>query len=103
MINGVIAQYDSNYAFVRRVLEPPAGETLGPVPFSTGTPLGIGVDSRGTLYYADIGVVVDSSGIGPGRKTGTMRKITFVKGEPQPPVTMQSGLDFPDGIGILEE
>ncbi|MEY4951235.1 MAG: SMP-30/Gluconolactonase/LRE-like region [Pseudomonadota bacterium] len=103
VINGVIAQYDSNYAFVRRVLEPPAGETLGPVPFSTGTPLGIGVDSRGTLYYADIGVVVDSSGIGPGRKTGTMRKIAFVKGEPQPPVTMQSGLDFPDGIGILEE
>ncbi|MFM8412894.1 MAG: hypothetical protein ACKOCT_21790 [Alphaproteobacteria bacterium] len=103
VINGVIAQYDGDGRFVRRVLEPPAGETLGPVPFSTGTPLGIGVDSDGTLYYADIGIVVTTTNVGPGRRTGTFRKIEFVDGQPQAPVTMNSGLAFPDGVGILEE
>jgi hypothetical protein len=32
-----------------------------------------------------------------------VRKIRFVDGEPQAPVTMDSGLDFPDGIGVLQE
>ena len=102
VINGVIAQYSDQGTFVRRVLEPPAGETLGPEPFSTGTPLGLGIDSQGTLYYADIGIVLRGGSIGPGPRTGTVRKIRFVDGEPQPPETMDRGLNFPDGIGILE-
>lgn len=102
VINGVIAEYDANYRFVRRILEPPAGETLGAKPFSTGTPLGLGIDSRGTVYYADIGIVIDGTDIGPGRRTGTFRKIPFVDGQPQPPVTLASGLAFPDGVGVLE-
>ncbi|HEY8514869.1 MAG TPA: hypothetical protein VIS07_05060 [Candidatus Binatia bacterium] len=103
VINGVIAEYDAAGRFVRRVLEPPPGETLGPEPYSTGSPLGIGIDSAGTLYYADIGLVVRGGGIGPGPNLGTVRKIHFVDGVPQPPITMDGGLDFPDGIGILEE
>jgi hypothetical protein len=103
VINGVIAEFDANGRFIRRVLQPPPGETLGAKPFSTGTPLGIGIDSSGTLYYADIGIVVDSSGIGPGNGTGTVRRLRFQNGEPLPPETMDSGLAFPDGIGILEE
>lgn len=103
VINGVIAEYDRQGRFVRRILEPPAGETLGPVPYSTGSPLGLGIDSSGTVYYADIGIVVSSSGVGPGRRTGTVRRIPFENGEPLPPITMDSGLAFPDGIGILEE
>lgn len=103
VINGVIAEYDRQGRFVRRILEPPAGETLGPVPFSTGSPLGLGIDSQGTVYYADIGIVVDSSGVGPGRRTGTVRRIPFENGNPLPPITMDSGLAFPDGIGILEQ
>jgi hypothetical protein len=102
VINGVIARYDEAGRFVRRVLEPPAGETLGPQPFTTGTPLGLGIDSRGTIYYADIGLVANGSNIGPGRNTGTVRKILFVDGEPMPPVTMDRDLNFPDGIGVFE-
>jgi hypothetical protein len=102
VINGVIAQYDDEGTYVRTILEPPAGETLGEKTFSTGTPLGIGVDRAGTLFYADIGVVISPDGIGPGDDNGSVRRIGFKNGEPLPPVTMAKGLAFPDGIGILE-
>jgi sugar lactone lactonase YvrE len=101
VFTGVINEYDTNGAFVRTILQPPAGETLGAAPFSTGTPLGLGIAPDGTLYYADIGIVVSDKGIGPGRGTGTVRRITFVDGDPQAPETMASGLAFPDGIGIF--
>jgi hypothetical protein len=103
VINGVIAEYDRSGSYVGRILEPPAGETLGPEPYSTGSPFGLGIDSSGTVYYADIGVVVRDGSVGPGPRTGTLRKIPFVDGQPQPPITMNTNLDFPDGIGILEE
>jgi hypothetical protein len=99
VFNGVISEFTPDGEFVRVVLEPPAGETLGATPFSTGTPLGIAVADDGTIYYADIGIVVDE-GVGPGDRTGTVRRIAFEDGEPQPPVVMDSGLSFPDGIGI---
>jgi hypothetical protein len=59
------------------------------------------VTSTGPLA-ADIGLVVDSGGVGPGFRTGSVRRVRFVDGQPQPPELMDSGLDFPDGIGILE-
>jgi hypothetical protein len=100
--NGIINEYDPNGVFVRRILQPPAGEqVLGPTPLSTGTPLGIGVGPDGTLYFADIGIVNVDGDIGPGSGAGKVRRIVFVDGEPQPPETMASGLAFPDGIGIL--
>jgi len=102
VLNGVIAQYDDNGTYVRTILSPPMGETLGPKPFSTGTPLGIGVDEAGTIFYADIGIVVSAGGIGPGDNTGTVRRIRFRNGRPRPPVTMATGLAFPDGIGIID-
>jgi hypothetical protein len=103
IITGVINEYGADGAFVRTVLQPPAGEELGPEPFSTGTPLGLGVAPDGTLYYADIGVVADPvNGFGPGEDTGSVRSITFVDGEPQAPETLDEGLAFPDGIGIFQ-
>ena len=99
VISGVINEYDANGGFVRTILQPPAGETLGATTFSTGTPLGLGVGPDGTLYYADIGITITSEGIGPGPE-GTVRRIRFVNGEPQPPETMGGGLAFPDGIGV---
>jgi hypothetical protein len=99
VFNGVISEFTPEGEFVRVVLEPPEGEELGATPFSTGTPLGLAVGDDGTIYYADIGIVV-ADGIGPGDRTGTVRRITFVNGEPQPPAVMDSGLSFPDGIGI---
>jgi hypothetical protein len=99
VINGVINEYDANGGYVRTILQPPTGETLGETTFSTGTPLGMGVGPDGTLYYADIGITITSEGIGPGPE-GTVRRIRFVNGQPQPPETMGGGLAFPDGIGV---
>jgi hypothetical protein len=101
VINGVINEYDEDGAFVRTVLSPPTGEVIGEQTYSTGTPLGLGVDSEGTLYYADIGITISADGIGPGPE-GSLRRIRFVDGEPQPPEVMGEGLAFPDGIGVLE-
>ena len=33
-------------------------------------------------------------------RTGSVRRIRFVDGAPQPPETMADGLAFPDGIGV---
>ena len=101
VLNGVIAEYSRSGEYRRTILEPPAGETLGTEPFSTGTPLGLGVDRRGTLFYADIGIVFSDDGIGPGDGTGTVRRIRLVDGKPRPPEIMAGDLAFPDGIGVL--
>lgn len=102
VITGVIAEYDRHGTFLRDVLAPAAGDTLGAKPYKTGTPLGIGVDRAGDLFYADIGVVVTPESVGPGDDTGTVRRIHFVHGKPQPPQIMNRHLAFPDGIGVLE-
>jgi hypothetical protein len=101
VFNGVINEYGPDGEFIRTILKPPAGETLGTETFSTGTPLGIGVAPDGTLYYADIGIVVEEGELpGPGDGTGSLRRIVFVDGEPQPPETMTTDLAYPDGIGV---
>lgn len=102
VLNGVIAEFDANGRFRRTVLEPPAGEMLGAEPFSTGTPLGLAVGPDGTIYFADIGIVIGDGGVGPGPGTGTVRRIPFENGEPLAPETIDSGLAFPDGIGLLD-
>jgi hypothetical protein len=101
VLTGVIAEYDADGTFLRTLLEPPAGEVLGAEPYSTGTPFGLGFGPDGTLWYADLGIVIGDS-IGPGDGTGTVRRITFTDGEPDPPETLDEGLDFPDGIGIYQ-
>lgn len=102
IFNGVIAEYDANGKFVRKILSPPRGETLGAMPFSTGTPLGLVVDSEGSLYFADLGLVIKSGNIGPGNRTGTVRRIRFENGQPLPPETIDTRLAFPDGVGVFE-
>jgi hypothetical protein len=101
VFTGVINEYDGVGSYVRTVLEPPAGEGPGPDPISTGSPLGLGVAPDGTLYFADIGLVISDEGIGPGDRTGSVRRIRFVDGQPQPPETMADALAFPDGIGVF--
>jgi hypothetical protein len=101
VFTGVINEYGKDASYLRTILQPPAGEGPGPTPISTGSPLGLGVAPDGTLFFADIGLVISSSGVGPGDKTGSVRRIRFVHGEPRPPDTMARGLAFPDGIGIF--
>jgi hypothetical protein len=96
VFDGRIAEYDENGGFIRLVLEAAPGLP----PYDTGTPYGIGVGPDGTLYYADLGVVVGPPP-GPGDHNGTVRRIRFVNGEPQAPEVMDEGLEFPDGIGVL--
>ena len=85
--------------YVRKVLDPPV---LG-LPIPTGHPLGIGLASDGTIYYADIGLVGGSVRHLPGQR--------HRNGAPYPlrrrpaasrPRPWTADLNFPDGIGILE-
>jgi outer membrane protein assembly factor BamB len=96
---GKIDEYDANGTLVRPIMAPLPNEGLGN--FSKGTPLGLAIDSRGTLYYADIDLAISQSGIGPGRD-GKVRRIRFVNGVPQAPEIIDRGLAFPDALGVLE-
>jgi sugar lactone lactonase YvrE len=105
--NGVINEYEADGTYVRTILSPPEGESMDEDSFSTGTPLGIGVGPDGTLYFADIGVVRTenedgTASMGPGDGNGRLQRITFsADGEPSAPEVMDTGLAFPDGIGIF--
>jgi sugar lactone lactonase YvrE len=103
VITGTINEYDESGTFVRTILAPPAGETAGPVPISTGTPLGISMAPDGSaLYYADIGIVgTGIADFGPKDGIGTVRKIAFEDGEPQAPETMAEGYAFPDAVAVF--
>jgi hypothetical protein len=98
---GVLAEYDESGRFVRTLVTPPGGEQLGAEPYSTGAPIGMGVDpTTGSLYWADLAIGITDS-IGPIDGAGTVRRITFdTAGNPRPVETLDDGLDFPDGIGI---
>lgn len=48
----------------------------------------------------DINVTGGTYGFGPGDRTGSVRRITFTGGEPNPPQTMATTLSFPDGVGL---
>lgn len=99
VLTGVIAEYDANGVFLRRVLEPPPGEEG--LPHSTGSPQGLAVDCEGDLYYADLDLRASGGDIGPG-PNGKVRWIAFdACGEPQPPQIIKEGLAFPDGLGIV--
>jgi hypothetical protein len=100
VLTGVIAEYDDSGKFVRKVLQPTAGAQL---PYATGNPQGIGVDSDGSIYYADISLIIKPGGIDINTNGGSVRRIRFVDGQPQPPETMDTGLNFPDGIGVIEQ
>ncbi len=101
VFTGVINEYSGDGTFRRNILTPPMGESIDETPFSTGTPLGITTDSEGNLWYADIGLVISEGGVGPGDKTGSVRRISFENDEPASPVTVASELEYPDGLGTF--
>ncbi len=88
-----IREYTPDGVFVRTIVE---GTDVG-------NPAGIAVDSRGTLYYADLGIEVADGSIGPASGKGTVRKVEFdTAGNPQTPVILGDGFDYPDAVAILE-
>jgi hypothetical protein len=97
VLNGVIAEFDPNGVFVRRVLSPPRPG----LPTETGNPLGIAVDGKGNLFYADLQLRLGPGGIGPG-PNGKVRWISFdSQGTPSAPRIIRENLAFPDALGIL--
>jgi hypothetical protein len=99
VFTGRIDEYDAEGDHLRTILEPPPGELP---PYSTGTPYGIGADSRGTIYFADLGIGLGPPP-GPEDDAGSEFAITFdADGNPSDPIMFDDGLDFPDGIGVLE-
>jgi hypothetical protein len=100
VLSGVIAEFDSQGAFVRRVLDP--GPPRG-LPVATGHPQALALDANGNIYYADLNLRLSpSGGIGPG-PNGTVRRITFdSSGSPSAPVIIREGLAFPDGVGVMD-
>ncbi len=87
-----IREYTPAGAFVRTISE---GTDIG-------NPAGVAVDSSGTLYYADLAIVNDNGNIGPQSGKGTVRKVTFdSSGNPQAPVIIASGYDYPDAVAVL--
>lgn len=99
VFTAIIAEYTPAGAFVRRVVEPAAGDTG--FPKAVGHPQGLAVDCAGDLYYADLALRITSTSIGPG-PNGTVRWVHFAPdGTPAAPIVLQSGLAFPDGLGIL--
>ncbi len=75
----------------------PIGQITFPLPGGSGTPFGMGMAPDRTLYYADIGVILQ----GPNRDGRVMRVRFDANGDPGTPEVVDTGLAFPDGIGIL--
>ncbi len=119
VFTGVIAEYDQDGNFVRRILEPEDDD--GQLPLLTGHPQGLAVDCAGSVYYGDLALVISGGSeltfggamtvgspentlrdIGPG-PNGTVRRITFdIAGVPRAPELIKDGLAFPDGVTIRD-
>jgi hypothetical protein len=98
VLTGVIAEFDPDGQFIRRVLEPALG---GRLPWATGHPQGLAVDADGNLFYADLNLRLGPGGIGPG-PNGSVRWIAFdAENNPAPPVVIKEHLAFPDALGIF--
>jgi hypothetical protein len=96
----VVNEYDASGSLVRTVLPP-----------GFGTPFGLAVDRAGTLYVADLGLDVDPRripespdrlGIDTGAGEGSVLRVRFARGLPLPPEYLKTGLDYPDGLGLVE-
>ena len=65
---------------------------------------GMAVDKAGNLYWANLGLIPCPSVLCPGPATGTVWKLPFapILDLPLLPIPMNLGLQFPEGVGIVE-
>lgn len=94
---GRIGEFDGDGQLVRMVLEP--GHWLPP--YHTGYPMGLAVDSHGTLYYADLDLTLGFFSVGTG-DDGKVWRIRFdANGAPMAPEIVTRRLAFPDGLAVM--
>jgi len=74
------------------------GPVLGGGLFGTFNPLGLGVAPDGTLFFVDVHLTPNSSGIGPADGQGGVYQVTFSAGVPSTPTSIASGLFYPVSI-----
>jgi hypothetical protein len=65
-------------------------------------PLGIAFAPDGTTYFVDIHIVCSAplTGCGPAGNGGRIMKVTFTNGQPNAPVPVASGFNFPTSVTI---
>lgn len=91
VFTGQVAEYDKAGVF-RRFVVNTTGQVGGITPF------GLGVTRDGTLWIADIGVV----GPGPSPDAGSVVRVRFdADDQPLGLETIDEGLQYPDGIGVI--
>lgn len=94
VFTGTVSEFTTDGQWLRDVYPAsPVAPRTGP----TGdTPFGLAVTSDGSLWIADLGIVVAETGPG----LGSVVRVPFAGGAPQRPATVRDGLDFPDGLGV---
>jgi hypothetical protein len=89
--SGTVSEFDRSGTFLRYVMVT-TGQAAGITPF------GIGVDSDGSLWVADMGVLL----VGPMPDQGSVVRVRFDENDaPGQPEVIDEGLQFPDGIGVV--
>lgn len=65
-------------------------------------PFGMAFAPDGTLFFIDIHVVCSGTltGCGPGNYEGRVMKVTFKAGQPDAPVAIATGFDFPTSVTV---
>ena len=93
VFTGTITEVDRDGHFVRPILVPGEGVAVD----GAITPFGLGLDSNGDLWVADLGIVA----VAPAPTFGSIVKIPIDDaGLPGIPVAIDTGLTYPDGLGI---
>lgn len=65
-------------------------------------PFGIAFAPDGTLYFADIHLTCKGplTDCGPASKAGRVMRVTFTNAQPNPPVAIGTGFDFPTSVTV---
>ena len=96
VFSGTVAEYNKDGDWIRDIFP------LSPVTPPTGptgtTPFGLAFTADGSLWIADLGILVAEAGPGQGSLIRVRRDSA---GNPVPPSeTVHENMDFPDGLGV---